>query len=164
MHAYLIKWHITPLWDLLSDSQNSKSASKASSSQGGNGINGGGWTDFSAMVPSTHMGSTEPSKFGSHYRTRAEPRSWSQESQGGAQTWGASIKSDRDPVSLSMVHLNATPGRTDDRYLVSFKAVPQSLLFSLPDPLSKSVDLHWTTHADDEWGGTSECVQPAPFS
>ncbi|XP_051927131.1 protein LYRIC-like isoform X2 [Hippocampus zosterae] len=114
------------------DSQNSKSAAKASSSQGGDGVNSGGWTDFSAMVTPTHMGSTEPNKFGSHYHTRAEPRSWSQESQGGAQTWVANIKSDHDPVSLSMLRLNATP-----------------------DPLSKwTVDLHWTTHADDEWGGT----------
>ncbi|XP_077362994.1 metadherin a [Festucalex cinctus] len=114
------------------ESHNSRSATKASSSQGGDSVTSGGWTDFTAKIPPTQMGSTDTTKWGSHYRTRAEPRSWTQDLQGGAQNWVASTKSDLNPVPLSMLRMNAAA-----------------------EPLSKSVELQWTSHADDEWCSTN---------
>ncbi|XP_037119846.1 protein LYRIC-like isoform X3 [Syngnathus acus] len=99
--------------------QNSKSAAK-----GGNGVNGGSRTDFSAKVPPTQTGFTETSKWGAPYCTRTEPRSWAQESQ------GANMKSDLDPASLSVLRLNAAA-----------------------EPLSKCMEPQLMHHADDEWAG-----------
>ncbi|KAM9776686.1 protein LYRIC-like [Syngnathus typhle] len=99
--------------------QNSKSAAK-----GGNSVNGGTWTDFSAKVPPTQTGFTEMSKWGAPYCTGTEPRSWALESQ------GANMKSDLDPASLSVLRLNAAA-----------------------EPLSKCMEPQWMHHADGEWAG-----------
>ncbi|XP_061615897.1 metadherin a isoform X1 [Phyllopteryx taeniolatus] len=114
------------------ESQHSRSAAKGPSCQGGDCVNSGGRNDFPAKISVTQMGSAETSKWGSHCRTRAEPRSCTQKSQGGAQTWVANMKSDVNPLSLSMQRLNAAA-----------------------EPLSKSMELQWTSHADEQWGGTN---------
>ncbi|XP_077404765.1 metadherin a [Vanacampus margaritifer] len=115
------------------ESHNSRSTTKTSPSQGVDGVTSGGWTDFTASIPPTQMGSTDTTKWGSHYRARAEPRSWTQDSQGGAQTWVANTKPDLNPVSLSMLRPNAAAA----------------------EPPSKSAALQWTSHADGEWCSTN---------
>ncbi|XP_054620641.1 metadherin a [Dunckerocampus dactyliophorus] len=131
------------------ESQRSRSSAKVDSSRAAalstqgevSSINGGGWNNFSMKIPA-QVASMEANKWAPHYQTQPEAQAWTQESQAAWSGIDGQMKSDLSPVSFSMLRLNAA------------------------DPLSKSMEMQWTSHADadDEWGGINGVAPVDPTS